>query len=354
MAESDVYQKLLKMINEQDVVGLPDTPSMKRVLELQFSPEEAELAIKIGLVGGPLSELAEKLGIDKDELFKKLNTMADKGTMWIDPGGVENPNCRVLGAAAPGLVETGIWGGIRFPYDVELAKNLHVAVWEWARDKLCTLGFPFAPVWAHPWILPKDAKHEENLAEFIKDQGYFSISYCPCRLSHWINDPGEHCEHMLETCLHTGETARWCVEHGQGREITYEEAMDILKKANADGLVHTININGFICNCCDDCCPMFVGYHNLKVETLIKSPFIPEVSEEECIACGDCEDICPMKAVKVEQIAKINEAICIGCGVCVTHCSVGAMAFERRPESELPQIPDDVKQRMDEHGKPTG
>ncbi len=350
MAERDVYQELLNMINEQDVVGLPNTPAMHKVLELQFTPEEAELAIKIGLTGGPLEELAVKLEMDKDDLFQKLNTMADKGTMWIDPGGVANPNCRVLGSAAPGLVETGIWGNIRYPHDVELAKHLHQAVYEWSRDNLCQLGFPFAPVWAHPWVLPADARPEENLAEFIKDQGYFSISFCPCRLSHWIAEPGDHCEHMLETCLHTGETARWCVEHKQGREITYEEAMGILKRANADGLVHTININGFICNCCDDCCPMFVGYHQLNTETLIKSPFIPEVSEEDCIACGDCAEWCPMNAITVEEIAGIDENVCIGCGVCVTHCPSEAMKLVRRAEEV--EVSEELKQAMDEHGQP--
>lgn len=343
MVERDIYRELAEMIDRDDVVGIPQTPAMIKVLSLQFTPEEAELALKIGLGGGPLSELAQKLGVDREALWRKLNTMADKGTMWIDPG-KEDPVCRVLGSSAPGLVETGTWGNIRFPYDVELARNLHQAVVEWARDKLCTLGFPFAPVWAHPWALPDDAKPEENLAEFLKTQDYFSLSFCPCRLSHWIADPGNHCEHMVETCLHTGETARWCVEHGQGREITYEEALDLLKRANADGLVHTININGFICNCCSDCCPMFVGFHKFNTKTLIPSPFIPRIEETECIACGDCETICPLGAAKVDEIAVIDPDICIGCGVCVTHCPPEAMALIRR--SEQVEMADEVRQHI--------
>ncbi|MCP4611566.1 MAG: 4Fe-4S dicluster domain-containing protein [Planctomycetes bacterium] len=346
MAQKDIYQELLDMINREDVVGLPDTPAMIKGLKFQFTLEEADLALKIGLAGGTLEELSAKLGVEKDTLFKQLWTMADKGTMWIDPGGVANPNCRVLGAAAPGLSETGIWGNIRFPYDVELAKNMHEVMWEWARDKLCTLGFPFAPVWAHPWVLPDDAKPEENLAEFLKSQEHFSVSFCPCRLSHWIADPGNHCEHIPETCLHTGDTSRWCVEHNQGREITYEEALDVLKKTNADGLVHTININGFICNCCDDCCPLFMGFHKLNVKTMVPSPFMPKIDENTCIACGDCADLCPVKAIKVDNIAVVDSETCIGCGVCITHCPSESMALERRPDSEVAQIPDDVKQHM--------
>ncbi|MFO8102438.1 MAG: 4Fe-4S binding protein [Dehalococcoidia bacterium] len=350
MAEKDIYQEVLDMINREDVVGLPDTPAMKRVLELQLTPEEAEIALKIGLTGGTLEEMAQKVGMEKEKFRRKANLMADKGTMWIDPGKLDNPNCRVLPSSAPGFIETGIWGNVRFPYDVELAVNLHQAVIEWSRDDLCTLGFPFAPVWAHPWILPEDARPEENLAEVLRERDYFSLSFCPCRLSHWIADPGNHCRHMLETCLHTGDTARWCVEHRQGREITYDEAMELLKKANADGLVHTIDINGFICNCCNDCCPMFIGFHKFNTKTLIPSPFIPKVSEEDCIACGDCAGWCPVGAITVEEIAHIDPETCIGCGVCVTHCPSDAMALVRRPEQV--EISEELKQQMDEHGKP--
>lgn len=147
MATEDVYKELAEMVNRDDphVVGVPVTPAFLKVLRLQFTPEEAKLALQIGLTGGTLDELSAKLGMNKDKLKKMVHTMADKGTMWIDPG-KEDPVYRVLGSCAPGLVETGLFGNIRFPYDVELGKALHQVLYEWARDKLCTLGFPFAPV----------------------------------------------------------------------------------------------------------------------------------------------------------------------------------------------------------------
>lgn len=332
MADKDVYQELGEMVDREDIVGIKVTPAFIRLLKLQFTKSEAELALKIGLTGAPLSELAEKLDMDRDKLFKKLWKMADKGTMWIDPGKKDDPVCRVLGVAAPGLIETGIWGGIRFSYDVELGKAIHEVTREWAKEKLCTLGFPFAPVWAHPWAMPDDAPPEENIAAFLKDRSYFSVSFCPCRLSHWLSDPGDHCEHMLETCLHTGDTARWVVEHKQGREITYEDAIELLKKSNADGLVHTININGFICNCCSDCCPMFIGLHEFKTKTFVPSNYMPTVDEDECNACGKCEKACPVNAIEVEDAAEVALDTCIGCGVCVTTCPTKSISFIRRPE----------------------
>jgi ferredoxin len=347
MAKEDMYKELAEMINREDphVIGLSVTPALLKLLSLQFTPEEAKLALQIGLTGGTLDQLSAKVGMNKDRLKQMLHTMANKGTMWIDPG-KEDPIYRVLGSCAPGLSETGLFGGIRFPYDVELGKALHQVQYEWARDRLCTLGFPFAPVWAHPDVLPDDARPEENLADFLKGQDYFSVSTCPCRLSHWLVDPGNHCQHMLETCLHAGDTARWCVEHGLGRELTLDEALELLNKANADGLVHTINIEGFICNCCTDCCPLFIGFHELNTKTMVPSPFIPQVKEEECNACGDCEDICPVNAMKVDKIAEVDVDTCIGCGVCVTHCPMEALALVRRPEDKQVEMPDEVKQHV--------
>ena len=346
MENEKLYQEVAEMINRDDplIVGVSITPAFLKLLSLQMTSDEARLALQVGLKGMTLDEIAAKTGKKKDVLKKMLNTMADKGTTWIDPGKAD-PKYRLLGSCAPGFTETGLFGNIRHPYDLELAKVLHQVMYEWARDKLCKLGFPFAPVWAHPWVLPKDAKPEENLVDFLKSQNFYCVSTCPCRLSNWISNPDDHCGHMLQTCLHSGDTGRWCAEHGLGKEVTLDEALELLRKANAEGLVHTINIQGFICNCCTDCCPLFMGYFKLKTKTLIPSPFIPVIDEKKCTACGSCIDMCPVKALELEDIAKVNIDTCIGCGVCVTHCDPKAIKLVRRAQQVA--IPDDVKGHID-------
>ena len=54
MVKEDVYKELAEMINREDphVVGVPVTPAFLKVLRLQFTPEEAKLALQIGLTGG--------------------------------------------------------------------------------------------------------------------------------------------------------------------------------------------------------------------------------------------------------------------------------------------------------------
>ena len=327
MTDQEIYQRLAEMVNKEDIVGMPITPAFLKLLSLQFTPEEATLACHVHLPGAKLDEIAEKSGIDKKKLKAMLYTMADKGTIYIEQG--DNPTYKVVGSAAPGLIETGLWGNIKYPFTIELGKALYQVLQEWSEQKLCKLGFPFAPVWAGVGTLPKDALPAENIAEVLKSSGHWSTSPCPCRLSHWLVEPGNHCEHILETCIHTGDLSRWAVEHGMAREITYDELVALLHKCNKDGLVSTLNINNCVCNCCTDCCAIFHG-QNTGVKIFVPSPFAAQVDEAKCSACGDCEERCPVSAITVEDTASVNTVVCLGCGVCVPSCGTKAIALKRR------------------------
>ncbi len=331
MADTALYEQLIDLINGTDphVIGLPKTPAMIRVLSLQLTPEEARLALQVGTAGGTLSQLSAKTGIDAAPLKKRLEAMATKGTMWIDPD-KEDPVYRLVASCAPGFVETGAWGGIRFPHDVELIKNLHQALIDWVRERLCPLGFPFAPVFAHPEHLPADTKPGENLFETLAGQDFIAVSDCPCRLAHWLAEPDNHCSHALETCLHYGDVARWTVKYGMARRITYDEAVALLRKCHAEGLVHNIDIEGCLCNCCTDCCPMFIGIRQFKTKTLIASPFVPRIDADKCTACSACVDACPLGALSVNDVAEVNRDVCVGCSVCIPSCGDGAITLVRR------------------------
>jgi len=76
----------------------------------------------------------------------------------------------------------------------------------------------------------------------------------------------------------------------------------------------------------------------LSADKITTSGLVAEVSEEKCIGCGKCEDVCPYKAIELIEIAKefeditikvkksnINAAVCKGCGTCAATCPVGAI-----------------------------
>ncbi len=122
-----------------------------------------------------------------------------------------------------------------------------------------------------------------------------------------------------------------------------DEALDILKKAEKEGLVHlsqnTIDKQGFICNCCTCCCgilSMAVKYNYWKI--FQKTDYIPVIVEEKCKKCRRCVNICPFYALtyvmgdkedKSEDKILIREEVCIGCGVCASNCPQEAITLKK-------------------------
>jgi Na+-translocating ferredoxin:NAD+ oxidoreductase subunit B len=342
--ETDVYHKLAEMINKEDTTGSPETPAFLKLLSLYCTPAEAQLALHVHLKGSKLDEIAQRSGIAKPKLKKMLYKMADKGLIYYNLGDKDSVY-RVVGMGGPGLTETGLWGNIRFPNSVELAKALHTVFKEWSEGRLAKIGVRFAPVWAGVASLPKDALLSEDLREVLRDAGPWSVSYCTCRLSRQIAEPGKNCSHMLQTCIQTGNLSRWTVKHGMSRELTYKQMVDVLRKCNEDGLVHTLNVNHNVCNCCKDCCTIFHCY-STGAPTFIPSPFMAKADADECNACKVCVKRCPVGAIKVEEVAVVDPHVCLGCGACVPTCKTQAMSLIRRPKEERVEIPPGVKNRM--------
>ncbi len=335
MAEkADVYEELADMYEQEDPAGIggPKTPVFLKVLSLQFTRAEAKLALQVRFAGGTLDDLSNRTGMKKEKLRKTFYKMADKGTVFYDPAD-DDPIYRIVATAAPGITETGMWSGIRFPYSAELGKAIYQYLKEWSEEKLCGLGMPFAPVWASEKALPEDALPAENLVEALRGEGHWSISPCPCRISHWIAEPGRHCEHLLATCLHTGALSRWAVKHGMARELVFEEVVEFLQECNRDGLVHSLNIQNCVCNCCSDCCGIFHG-QNLGHDVFIPSPFVALVDEKTCKTCKLCSKRCPVNAIEIDDFASVSPERCLGCGVCVPTCKAEAVKLVRRPVTE--------------------
>lgn len=61
--------------------------------------------------------------------------------------------------------------------------------------------------------------------------------------------------------------------------------------------------------------------------------FIRETNTDECVGCGNCVEICPVDAVRMEEAAKVDLEWCIGCGVCVPKCPNQAIKLvEKQPK----------------------
>lgn len=52
------------------------------------------------------------------------------------------------------------------------------------------------------------------------------------------------------------------------------------------------------------------------------------VDKEKCTGCGQCADICPVEAIRVEDDIAVVSDDCIECGVCTDTCPFEAITLD--------------------------
>jgi NAD-dependent dihydropyrimidine dehydrogenase PreA subunit len=150
------------------------------------------------------------------------------------------------------------------------------------------------------------------------------------------------CDHIRDTCFTFNELAQTLIETDLAREISAEEAVSILYRAEADGLIHNVdNCQGelkALCSCCSCCCPAVQSYAGGVRNVNAPSRFLAVQAQDRCSSCGDCLAVCPVGAVESGNGKPVFLAEnCLGCGHCVTACPESAIRLELR--AELPNIP---------------
>ncbi len=147
----------------------------------------------------------------------------------------------------------------------------------------------------------------EHLSHWLKKyEGHIGVSVCSCRKQQRIRGEGSG-DVEGEWCIGVGDFADYCRETNHGRDITYEEAMEILQKAEDKGYVHQItNIDGEnkifgICNCAVGVCNALRTSQLFNTPNLSASAYTAESDPEKCVACGKCVETCPAGAVRLGQ-----------------------------------------------------
>lgn len=81
-------------------------------------------------------------------------------------------------------------------------------------------------------------------------------------------------------------------------------------------------------------------------EELEREPTVSSVNERTCIACFDCERICPFGAIErkeirdrrgnlVKLVSHVNEGVCAGCGACAVTCRSGSIELKGYTDEQI-------------------
>ena len=147
----------------------------------------------------------------------------------------------------------------------------------------------------------------EKLSYWLsKYEGKIGVGRCSCRASRKAIGEGV-ADDDYGWCIGVGDFADYCRETGKGHDITKEEALEILQRAEDNGFVHQItNIDGEnkifgICNCNVNICNALRTSQLFNTPNMSRSAYVAHVDKDKCVACGRCVEYCPAGATRLGQ-----------------------------------------------------
>ncbi len=337
---NDVYRKLQQHLDKFPV-GYPATESGVEIKLLKhlFDPDEAELAARLSLIPEPLESIYPKLdGLDlsREKAEEMLDRLADKGAIT---GAKNHKTGKMVYANA--LLAVGI-----FEYQVgrlteDFAKDFNEYMHGEFKEEVIKTPYPQMRTIPIEQSIKVDnfVTTYDDVRELIRSRDYFSVANCVCRESNELLF--KNCTHTKETCLQFGGAARMYVERGLAREISQEEALNILERAQEEGLVLQPSNSkkpNYICCCCGCACEILTTAKRLpRPSEFFATNHFSYVDTDSCIGCGDCVEKCPMEALEVvDDISVVDLDRCIGCGVCVPACPSDAIELRKKNEERVP------------------
>ena len=338
---ADVFAELAAHLDRLPI-AFPRTESgvELRILKRLFTEEEAGIAMKMSGLPEEASVIAERLDTDPERLAPALERMFHKGLIFRLLKGD-----RRLYNIVP--MAEGFWefqlGSIKPEFVQEMKEYLGFFM------EKSWYGTPTSQHRVIPISQGLSSDMEilpyERAEAIIRDQSKIAVMDCICRKQSAMI--GQGCDHPMEVCMSFGTSAHYWIDRGLGREIDHEEAVSILGRAMEAGLVLQPG-NGqkvwAMCMCCGCACELLIALKKMdKPALVVHSNFFARVLEENCTACGLCEERCPMDAVMVEETAAVvNTDRCIGCGVCVGACDFEAMSLVQKQPDERYQPPKNI------------
>jgi electron transport complex protein RnfB len=349
--ENEIYRNLQRHLDNSPV-SFPATKSGAeiRLLKRFFTPEEAKVAMQISTFKPEslkhIYQHAKKSGMPMsiEELQKILDQMVYKGTLLACYQGYKEKHYKNAGFTAGGIIDLQVDRMTK-----EMVEDFHAYMSEqFARVEAgADIGISQLRTIPVERSIPLPEKFKvgtyDSVRQLIENApGPLAIATCPCRQTKDFS--GQHCtkSDLREWCMQIGsDHARQYIDSGIGRQISKEEAFEILDNAMELGFVLDPGNSQEpkeICICCGDCCG-FLGAmkKSPRPADRFQSNYYAVVDPELCKGCGLCVTRCQMDArTIVNGKAVIDLDRCIGCGNCVANCKAKASQLQKKEKELVP------------------
>lgn len=332
-----------KNIYEQmtDKIMLTGSKIIPELFKMLVDETEAELMM---VMPGTPEQLAEKIGRPVEQVEKECKLLYHKGVVFksFKGGTLGFKMCRDMIQFHDATI---LWPEAPREF-FDLWQRFMEEEWpDFAR--LAVQFFPKAftriiPVGESIDSASKQVLDADSANKIIENAETIAVTNCTCRVI------AHKCDKPVEVCLQVGNAAKYTIDRGSGREVSKEEALDILKVSEEKGLVHvTMNrahVGHFICNCCSCCCQALPLVISDGLNILDPSRYQAQIDAALCSGCETCLDRCFFSAIEpaeegreTENVMRVIAEKCMGCGLCQITCPEDAISLEAvRPMDFIP------------------
>ncbi len=343
--EPDVYRRLQRHLDRMPV-GFPATASgvELRILRRLFTPEEAEVALLLGMLPERLERIHGRdrgSGRSRQELERILDRLAGKGSILGGPAFARRDGSKRYSKAplAIGVYELQV---------DRLTPELEADMTRYAEEAFAgalltgkTTQLRAVPVDARFVPERRVGRYDDARALLHGSRGPFAVLNCVCRQGRDLL--GEPCRQtqVRRTCLALRSVARSVVALGTGVEVTRRDALALLEQAEREAMVlQPANTRDplFMCFCCGCCCGMLRAAKLFpRPAEYLQSNYQALVVAELCNDCRTCRSRCPMEALGGDDgVAVVDLDRCIGCGLCASACPQGAIRLAAKARPRVP------------------
>ncbi len=342
--DSRIYRLLQQHLNRQPI-GFPAAlfGSDIRLLRRIFTPDEARVALHLSYQPAPFDEIAAKAAPEFPHARTRLlleSVFKKGGIGWKKKNGVDTwflmPLVVGMYEAQDGIASPGFFDDADAYMKSLSFGRAFIAV---KPSQMRTIPINKSITMSHPV-----ATYDQVRGIIDSAPGPFVVLPCICREKKAVR--GKPCKKTKrrETCFAMNDIGAMILRRGNGREITREEAIELFRQSEADGLVlQPANTERpeFICSCCGCCCGM------LSYQKFLPNPvdfwtvhYQATVDPAACTHCGKCVSRCQVAAVTLAgpgRTAVVDPSRCIGCGLCVPTCPGKAITLTKNAgERPLP------------------